>query len=183
MTFENNRTTLLCYFKLCASLRSHQPIKTGATVRKRPLLVKIRDFMSHVTIEFSGWHWKTLCIISQPSVNSNLGYSPEAHNLGQHWRVSVPCDLAIWRITLKNYGVPLLHHFKLCVHHFVTICKLKLELWSGNIQNRAKFVLTLVALTFDVWPWPFFCMDITFVSGNNSCKFRDNTMMETATKV
>ena len=39
--------------------------------------------------------------------------------------------------------------------HFVTICKFKLELWSGNAQIAAKFALTCVTLSFDIWPWPF----------------------------
>ena len=41
MTLKNNRAPLLCYFKLCASFRSHWWIQTGVTVRKRPLSVKI----------------------------------------------------------------------------------------------------------------------------------------------
>ena len=37
MTLQNNRAPLLCYFKLCASFRSHWWIKTWVTVRKRPI--------------------------------------------------------------------------------------------------------------------------------------------------
>ena len=44
MTLKNNRAPLLCYFKLCASFRSHWWIQTGVTVRKRPVWVKIGDF-------------------------------------------------------------------------------------------------------------------------------------------
>ena len=35
MTLKNNRAPLLCYFKLCASFRSHLCIQTGVRVRKR----------------------------------------------------------------------------------------------------------------------------------------------------
>ena len=35
---------LLCYFKLCASFRSHWWIQTGVTVRTRPIWFKIDDF-------------------------------------------------------------------------------------------------------------------------------------------
>ena len=42
-----------------------------------------------------------------------------------------------------------------CVHHLVAICEFKLELWSGKAQIGAKFALTSVTLTFDLWPWPF----------------------------
>ena len=41
---ENNRAPLLCYFKLCASFRSHWWIQTGVTVRKRPISVKFNNF-------------------------------------------------------------------------------------------------------------------------------------------
>ena len=42
-------------------------------------------------------------------------YSPETTNLGQMQRFLEPCDLEIWRMTLKNNRAPLLCHFKLCV--------------------------------------------------------------------
>ena len=44
MTLQNNRAPLLCYFKLCASFRSHWWIQTSITVRKRPIWVKFDDF-------------------------------------------------------------------------------------------------------------------------------------------
>ena len=44
MTLKNNRAPLLCCFKLCASFHSHWWIKTGVTVRKRPIWVIIDDF-------------------------------------------------------------------------------------------------------------------------------------------
>ena len=46
VTLKNNRAPLLCYFKLCASFRSHWWIQTGVTVRKRPIWVKIDDFLA-----------------------------------------------------------------------------------------------------------------------------------------
>ena len=44
MTLKNNRASLLCYFKLCVSFRSHWWIQTGDTVRKRPIWIKFDDF-------------------------------------------------------------------------------------------------------------------------------------------
>ena len=44
MTLENNRASLLCCFKLCATFHSHWWIETGVTVRKRPIWVKFDDF-------------------------------------------------------------------------------------------------------------------------------------------
>ena len=43
-----------------------------------------------------------------------LSYSPETPNLGQIWRFLEPCDLEIWRITLKNNRAPLQYYFNLC---------------------------------------------------------------------
>ena len=45
------RLPLLCYFKLCASFRSHWWIQTGVTVRKRLIWVKFDDFFRAV------WRW------------------------------------------------------------------------------------------------------------------------------
>ena len=46
MTLKNNRAPLVCCLKLCASFHSHQWILTGVTVRKRPIWVKIANFLS-----------------------------------------------------------------------------------------------------------------------------------------
>ena len=45
---------------------------------------------------------------------SNLSYSPETPNLGHIRRFLEPCDLEIWRMTLKNNRTPLQCYFKLC---------------------------------------------------------------------
>ena len=59
MTLENNRAPLLYCIKLCASFQSHGWIQTGVTDQKRSILVKISNFLSHVTLKFDGWPWKT----------------------------------------------------------------------------------------------------------------------------
>ena len=51
MTLKNNRAPLLCYFKLCASFRSHWWIQTAVTVRKRPIWVKIDNFFEQCDLE------------------------------------------------------------------------------------------------------------------------------------
>ena len=53
MTLKNNRTPLLCCFKLCASFHSYQWIQAGVTVRKRSIWVKIGVFC-HV------WPWNLM---------------------------------------------------------------------------------------------------------------------------
>ena len=52
--------------------------------------------------------------LSYPLVILNLSYSPETPNLGQMRQYFEPCDLEIWRMTLKNNRAPLLCYFKLC---------------------------------------------------------------------
>ena len=59
MTLKNNRTPLLCYFKLCASFQSHQPIQTSVAVQKSSVRLKIGDFLTCVTLKFGWWSWKT----------------------------------------------------------------------------------------------------------------------------
>ena len=105
MTLKDNSVPLLCYFKRWASFRSHWWIQTGVTIKKRPIWVKIDDFLGM-------WPWnltddlkkeygtspeqhQALCIISSPYVNSNWSYGLETakwvHNL---------CNLDLWPLTL-----------------------------------------------------------------------------------
>ena len=83
-------------------------------------------------------------------MNSNWSYSPETPNLGQIWRFLEPCDLEIWRMTLKSYRAPLLSNIKLYVsfHHHMWIQT------GVTVRKRLSWVVTSVTLTFDLWPWP-----------------------------
>ena len=60
MTSKNYRTPLLDYIKLCASSQTPWWIKTGVTVRKRSIRVKIGNLLSRVTSKFEGLPWKTI---------------------------------------------------------------------------------------------------------------------------
>ena len=82
---------------------------------------------------------------------SNLSYSPETSNLGQIRRFLEPCDLQIWRMTLKNNWAPLLSNIKLSAsfHHHMWIQT------GVTVRKRLSWVVTSVTLTFDLWPWPF----------------------------
>ena len=84
-------------------------------------------------------------------MNSNWSYSPETPNLVQIWRFLEPCDLEIWRMTLKNNRAPLLSIIKLhaSFHHHMWIQT------RVTVRKRLSWVLTSVTLTFDLWPWPF----------------------------
>ena len=82
---------------------------------------------------------------------SNWSYSPETPNLGQIRRFLEPCDLEIWRMTLKNNRAPLLCCFQLCAWFH---CHMWIQT-GGRVWKRLSWVLTSVTLTFDLWPWPF----------------------------
>ena len=94
---------------------------------------------------------QALCIISYPLVNSNWSYSPETPNLGQIQCFLEPCDLEIWRMTLKNNRAPLLGIIKpyAWFHHHMWIQT------GVTVRKRWSWVVTSVTLTFDLWPWPF----------------------------
>ena len=82
---------------------------------------------------------------------SNWSYSPETPNLGQIRRFLEPCDLEIWRMTLKNNRAPLLCCFQLCAWFY---CHMLIQT-GVRVRKRLSWVLTSVTLTFDLWPWPF----------------------------
>ena len=60
MTLKYNRAPLLYYIKLCALFQSHGWMQTGVTVRKRPIRVKIGNFLSCLTLKFDRWPWKII---------------------------------------------------------------------------------------------------------------------------
>ena len=87
-------------------------------------------------------------------MNSNWRYNPETANLGKKRRFLEPCDLAIWRLTLKNNRAPLLCYFKLCaqfrshwcIQTWVTVRKCPIWVKFDDFFSR-------VTLKFDGWPW------------------------------
>ena len=84
-------------------------------------------------------------------MNSSWSYSTKTPNAGQNWRLFVPCDPEIWRMTLKNNKPPLLCHIKLCAsfHRHMLIQT------GVTVRKRLDCVLTSVTLTFVLWSWPF----------------------------
>ena len=91
---------------------------------------------------------QALCIISNPSVNSNWSYSPETLNLGRNWQYFVPYDLDIWWMTSENNRAPPLCYIKLCAsfqihrwtHTWVTVWKRSIRVKIGDFFCPA-------------WPW------------------------------
>ena len=125
ITLKNNRASLLCCFKLCATFHSHQWIQTGVTVWKRPIWVKIDDFFSRVTLQYDLWPWKTIghlyyatssfvhhfVAIGDFKLELQSGNAQFGSNLAMFLEL---CDLEIWWMTFQNNRAPLLCYFKLC---------------------------------------------------------------------
>ena len=81
-------------------------------------------------------------------------YSPETPNLGQIRWFLEPCDLEIWRMTLKNNRAPLLCYFKLYAsfrsHRWI---QAGVTVWKRPIWVKINDFFRRVTLQFDVWPW------------------------------
>ena len=124
MTLQNNRATLLCYFKLCASFHTHWRIQIWVTVRSRSIWVKINDFFSRVTQKFYGWPSNTIghffyatssfvyhfvpiveFKLELQSGNAKFGSNSTTFRAVQPWN---------WWMTLKKNRAPLLCYCKLC---------------------------------------------------------------------
>ena len=124
MTSKNDRAPLLYYVKLCASFQSHGWIQTAVTVRKRSIRVKIRDFLSRVTLKCDRWPWKTirhLFYVASSFVHNFIAiseYKLESQSgnaqFGSKSTVFVPCDIEMWQMTLTNNRAHLRCYFKLC---------------------------------------------------------------------
>ena len=100
-------------------------------------------------------------------MNLNLSYTPETPNLVQIRRFLEPCDLEIWRMTLKNNTAPLQCYFKLSasfLSHWwiqtgVTVRKhpirvkfddflepCDLEIWRMTVKNNRAPLLSNIKL-------------------------------------
>ena len=164
MTLKNNRAHFLCYIKLCASFQNHRWIQTGVTVRKCPTWVKISDFLSHVTLEFDGWPWKTighLFYVASSFVHHfiTIGeFKPKLQSgnaqFGSKSAIYCPCDLEIWRMTLKNNRASLLCFFKLYASfHSHWWIQPGVTVRKHRIWVKIDDFLSRVTLKFDGWPW------------------------------
>ena len=144
MMLKNNKALLLCYIKLCTWFQSHRWIKTGVTVRKRSIRVKIDDFFVPCDLEI-WWIRMTLKTSSAPLLCCfKLCASFYTHRWIQtkvtvrKHSIRVKIGDFLSRVTLKFDGwcwKTIGHLFFATlsfVHHFVATGEIKLELQSGN---------------------------------------------------
>ena len=157
MTLKNNRSPLLCYFKLYASFRSHRWIQAGVTVRKRPIWVKIDNFFSPVTLQFDVWPWKTtghLYYATSSSMHHFVAIGEFKLELQSgNAQFGSKSTIFFSRVTLQFEVWPwttighLFYATSSFVHHFVAIGDFKLELQSGNAQFGSNSTIFRA-----VWP-------------------------------
>ena len=108
------------------------------------------SFRSHQCIETAITVWKN-------SIRVKIG-------------IFVPCELEIWRMTLKNNRTPLQHHIKLrasfqthqwiqtLLSHIKLCASFHRHLWiqiGVTLWKRLNWVLTSVTLTLELYSWPF----------------------------
>ena len=158
---KNNRAPLLCYFKLCASFRSHWWFQTWVTVRKRPIWVKTDDFLSRVTFKLDRWHWKTIGHLFYATWSFVHHFVPtgefKLELQSGNAQFGSKSTVFFSRVTFKLDGWPwntighLFYDTLSFVHHFNAIGKFQLKLQSGNAQFGSKSTIVLA-----VWPWNFY---------------------------
>ena len=119
-------------------------------------------FLSRVTSTFDGWPWKTighLFYATSSFVHHFVGIGEFKLELqsgnpqfGSKSTIFFqPCDLEIWRMTLKNNRAPVLSNSKLCAsfHYHMWIQT------GVTVRKRISWVMTSVTLTFDLCSWPY----------------------------
>ena len=107
---------------------------------------------------------------------SNWSYSAETPNFRSKLAIFLSCVTLKFDGDLVNNWAPLLCHTKLCasyhLHKWIqTSYSPETAKWAFDLCTLALCPLTLT-----------FCMDITFVNGNNSRKYYDDTMTRTLWK-
>ena len=82
-------------------------------------------------------------------MNSKWSYSPETLNLVKIGDFFVPCDLEIWRVTLKNNRAPFLCYFNLCASFHS-------HLWIQNgvtVRKRQIWIKSAIFVPCDLEFW------------------------------
>ena len=117
-----------------------------------------------MTLKFDVWPWETIGHLYYATSSSmhpfvaisefKLELQSGNAQFGSKSTIFQPCDLAIWRMTLKNNRAPLLCYFKLCASFcshrwfqtWVTVRKHPIWVKFDDFYSR-------VTLKFNGWPW------------------------------
>ena len=136
MTLKNNRASLLCNIKLCASMPSVN--SNWSYSPEMPNLGQNRRFfLSRVTLEFYGWPWKTigyLFYVASSFLHHFITIGEFKITLVRKRSIRVKIGDLLSCVTLKFDGWPwktILHLFYVSsnfMHHFIAIGEFKLKL-------------------------------------------------------
>ena len=164
MSSKNHRTPLLHYAKLCAASQTPRRIQTGFTVRKLSIRVKTCNFLSHVTLKFDGWLWKTIGRLFYATLRfvhhfkaiSELKLELQSGNAPFRSKSVIFCPVRPWNLTddLKKTIGHLFYATLSFVHHFKAIDELTgFTVRKCSIRVKIGDFLSRVTLKFDGWPW------------------------------
>ena len=169
---QKGTSSILCYFKLFASFRSHCWIETGVTVWKHLIWVKIDDFLAVWPCSLTNDLEKQKAPL--------LRYFKLCASFRSHWWIQTGVTVwkrPIWvkfddffsRVTLQFDRWPsktvghLFYATSSFVHYVVAIGDFKLELQSGNAQFGSNSTIFL-----PLWPWPL-TSDLDLLHGLHFC--------------
>ena len=115
-------------------------------------------------------HFITICEFKLELQSGNAQFGSKS---------AIFCPVWSWNLTddLENNKVPLLSYFKLCASfHNHWWIQTGVTVWQPQNWDKICFCLCDI----DLWPLTLtFCMNITFVNGNNSLRCHDDTMRVT----
>ena len=146
-------------------------------------------FFSRVTLQFDGWPWKTIghlfyaasSFVHQFVAIGEFKLELQSGNAQSESNSTIFRAVWPWNLTddFENNRALLLCYIKLCSsfrsHWWIQtgVTVRKRPIW-------VKFDDFFYLCDLDHWPLTLtICMDVTFVIGNNSWKFCDDTMMGT----
>ena len=131
--------------------------KLEFTIRKRPILGQNWWFLVLCDLEIWRitsknsrspilWHFKLSASFHRTSsVYEHSSLSPETLKSVKNRLFFGPCDIEIWRMTLKNNRAPLLHHFKLCAS--------LVAIYESNWSYGPETPKLWQNLFSPLWPW------------------------------
>ena len=166
------------YVRLCASFQNHGRIQTGVRVRKYSIWVKISNFLSHVTLKFDGWPWKTIGHLFYTTLNFEHHFKAtgqfkwELQSGNAQFGSKSVIFLAMWPSNLMDdfeiNRAPLLSSIKL-------YASFHRHMWIQTGVTFRKELNWVLTCDLYLWPLTLTCyIDITLVNGNNSWKFHDD---------
>ena len=128
------------------------PIKAMCVISKPSMKIKLFVIWkrSNWSQTSSSMALQTLCIISQPSVNSNWSYVLKMLNPGHNCRFFGLCNFEIWQTTTRNNRTHLPYHFKFCTS-FRSHLWIQIGVTTGKRYIRVKILTFFSPCAPEIW--------------------------------